>query len=56
MKKNILVCGAGGFIGSHLAESLILKGGHALTVIDNFDPFYDRSIKEKNIAALKKPA
>ena len=50
---RILLTGGAGFIGSHLAESLILKGGRSLTVIDNFDPFYDRSVKEKNIAALK---
>lgn len=46
---RILVTGGAGFIGSHLSESLVREGGHTLTVIDNFDPFYHHSIKEKNI-------
>ena len=50
---HILLTGGAGFIGSHLAESLIQQGGHSLTVIDNFDPFYDRSIKEQNLSLLR---
>ena len=48
-----LVTGAAGFIGSHLCEYLIEKG---LTVagIDNFMDYYPRSIKESNIAVLRK--
>jgi UDP-glucuronate 4-epimerase len=45
---NILVTGAAGFIGSHLCERL-LANGHEVTGIDNFDPFYDRDIKEANL-------
>lgn len=40
--------GAAGFIGSHLCEAL-LNEGFTVTGIDNFDPFYDRSVKEKNL-------
>jgi nucleoside-diphosphate-sugar epimerase len=43
----ILVTGAAGFIGSHLTAALLARG---ITVVglDNFDPYYDRSIKQRN--------
>ena len=53
MSKKFLVTGAGGFIGSHLCERLI-AGGNTVVGLDNFDPFYDRKIKESNIKTLKK--
>src|SRR5690554_3742043 len=43
-----LVTGCAGFIGSHLIESLIDEG-HSVVGIDNFDPFYAREIKERNM-------
>jgi UDP-glucuronate 4-epimerase len=49
MSKNVLVTGAAGFIGSHLVDDL-LKSGWAVTALDNFDTFYDRSRKEANVA------
>lgn len=52
MKKTILVTGCAGFIGSHVTERLI-KAGHSVVGIDNFDPFYDRSIKEDNLLTIK---
>jgi UDP-glucuronate 4-epimerase len=48
MSKRIFVTGAAGFIGSNLVDSL-LKTGFQVMGIDNFDPFYDRTIKEHNL-------
>ncbi len=51
--KHILVTGAAGFIGSNLCEAL-LADGYQVSGIDNFDPFYDRAIKEQNLLVLKR--
>src|SRR6476660_4859971 len=45
-----LVTGAAGFVGSHLAEALLARGD-TVVGIDCFTPYYDRSVKEQNIAA-----
>jgi len=42
-----LVTGGSGFIGSHLIERL-LKNGHSVINVDNFDDFYNYQIKIKN--------
>jgi len=46
---RILVSGAAGFIGSFACERL-LGDGHRVVGLDNFDPFYDRPVKEANLA------
>jgi UDP-glucuronate 4-epimerase len=48
---SYLITGCAGFIGSHLSERL-LKEGHQVVGIDNFDPFYKREIKEQNLKGL----
>ncbi|MEK6321850.1 MAG: NAD-dependent epimerase/dehydratase family protein [Acidobacteriota bacterium] len=48
---NILVTGGAGFIGSHLVDRLLRDGGARVTVVDNFNDFYDPAIKRANIAA-----
>jgi UDP-glucuronate 4-epimerase len=50
---KLLVTGAAGFIGSHLSEALIARG-HQVTGVDNFDSFYAREVKERNLAGLRK--
>lgn len=49
---TILVTGGAGFIGSHLCE-LLLKSGHRVLCLDNFDTFYDPEIKERHVAGLQ---
>lgn len=51
MTKNI-VTGAAGFIGSHLAETL-LKRGEEVIGIDEFNDYYDPLFKYKNVTSLQ---
>ena len=50
--KKILVTGGAGFIASHLCEALLAAGAE-LVVIDDFNDFYDPSIKEANLAGFR---
>jgi nucleoside-diphosphate-sugar epimerase len=49
---TILVTGCAGFIGSHVC-TLLLNKGFKVVGVDNFDPFYNRSVKELNLAKFK---
>jgi UDP-glucuronate 4-epimerase len=49
--SNILVTGGAGFIGSHLVDRLLADEANRVTVVDNFDPFYDPATKRANLAA-----
>jgi len=52
MRECVLVTGAAGFIGGHCCHALLGQGWRVLG-IDNFDPFYDRSLKEQALADLE---
>lgn len=46
--KNIIITGGAGFIGSHLVDRLLSEGQWQVTVVDDFNDFYDPAIKREN--------
>lgn len=51
MAAKVLITGAAGFIGSHLARRLVGLG-YSVVGLDNFDPFYDPAVKRRNLCDL----
>ncbi|MDP7668327.1 MAG: NAD-dependent epimerase/dehydratase family protein [Rhodospirillales bacterium] len=49
---TVLVTGAAGFIGFHVARAL-LDRGKAVVGLDNLDPYYDVSLKKARISLLE---
>ena len=49
MKKDILVTGGAGFIGSHLVRNLLDEDVWQVAVVDNFNEFYSPEIKRENV-------
>jgi UDP-glucuronate 4-epimerase len=49
---HILLTGGAGFIGSHVCERLLARGDR-VTVLDNFNDFYDPALKRANAAELR---
>jgi len=47
--KNLLITGGAGFIGSHLVDRLLATDVERITVVDDFNDFYNPSIKRDNI-------
>ncbi len=48
---SILLTGAAGFIGCHVAQALLARGETVIGV-DNLDPYYDVRLKEARLALL----
>jgi UDP-glucuronate 4-epimerase len=51
MAQHVLITGGAGFIGSHLTRRLLERGA-CITVLDDFNDFYDPARKRRNVAGF----
>ena len=47
--RDILITGGAGFIGSHLVDRLLPSNDWKITVVDDFNDFYEPAIKRENV-------
>ena len=47
--RRILITGGAGFIGSHLVDRLLSEGDWQVSVVDDFNDFYEPRIKRANV-------
>jgi UDP-glucuronate 4-epimerase len=52
MNKTVLVTGAAGFIGSHVAQALLTRGD-VVVGLDNLNDYYDPARKRANVAEVE---
>jgi UDP-glucuronate 4-epimerase len=50
---RVLLTGGAGFIGSHVAESL-LESGNEVAIVDNLEPFYSPAVKQANLSEVSR--
>jgi UDP-glucuronate 4-epimerase len=55
MSEAVLVTGAAGFIGMHVAKALAARGEHVIG-IDNINDYYDVTLKEDRLAEIERGA
>lgn len=49
--RRVVITGAAGFIGSHVAQAVLAQGG-SVVGIDSLDPFYPEALKRANLAEI----
>jgi UDP-glucuronate 4-epimerase len=53
MTDSVLVTGAAGFIGSHVARQLVDRPATRIVGVDNFDDYYDPQLKRDRLQNLR---